>query len=177
AERKFQTYTLQFRIDNFFIGINPVKSSEAGTGGYLIEIYEEKSPSENIRRIFEVDETPVEIFDEIIKKKRMSNTNCYAAQIEANTPEFDIIFNKTYGLKGKEKVYRRWWHVHGKVYGNFTSIIDIDGDGNPDRISYGDKTLELYSGKSFEKNKDMIAGGIKLFEKARKYFAENVGYF
>lgn len=175
VERKSNTYTLELRKGNMFIGINPIKSSADGIGGYIIKIYDKKGENEFIDMMFEIYEAPFEIFDEVIDKNRLASTNCYAGEIRIQIPDFYIKFNKKYDIKGKGKVFSEWWHVYGKIYDKDSTIMDIDGDGNPERIFYGDKEIELFGNKNLEKNKDIIASGMKLFFKAREYFYKNVG--
>lgn len=182
AERISQSYTLDIKKGNLSIGINPVRY-EDGKAGYIIGIYDRKSENEYIDMIFEIYEDRFEIDDTITKKKRLAPTNCYAGEIKIKTPEFYMVINKKYETKGNEKVFSKWWHVYGNIYGKYTTIIDTDGDGNPERLFYKDNQIELYGNKNpknvkfLGKNKDMIAGGIKLFEGAKKYFLDSVGDF
>lgn len=173
-EREHNTYTLEIKKGNLFVGINPVRDAD-GKAGYILEIYDERGENECLDMMLEVYEDKMEIFDGVINKNRLASTNCYAGEIRIQTPEFYMKFNKTYKINGKEKVFSEWWHVNGKIYDKYSTIIDIDGDGNPERIFYGDKEIELFGNKNLEKEKDIIAKGMTLFLKAQKYFYKNVG--
>jgi hypothetical protein len=183
-ERESQTYVLEMKKDNLFVGITPIKSAD-DRAGYIMGIYDKKGKDESINMTFEIYANSFEIFDEFIKKSRMSTTNCYSGQITIQTPEFNMVWNKKYEVIGNKKTYSQWTHVYGDVCGKNLTIIDFDGDGNPERIYYDeDSCIKLYPDKkdartlkSLEKNKDFIIGGLRLFENAKKYFSENVGNF
>jgi len=159
VERDSQTYVLEIKKGDLFIGINPVFYG-GGRGGCLIEIYDEKSEDEAVKIMLELHDN--------------GKSNFYAGEMRVNTPDFFMKFNKKQD-KTEDEIYCKSWHVNGKLYDQFFTIIDSDGDGNPETIYYGeDKTIKLYSDKktSLEKHKDIIAGAIESFLKSQKYINE-----
>jgi len=169
--RKSQTYVFELKKGDFFAGVNPIYDGEKG--GFLLEIRNKKG-DEFVKAMFEIYEDK-------------SGSDSYAGEMRIDTPDFFLKFNKKYEsenkTESKDKIYCRWWHINVKLYNQFFTGVDADGDGNLDRIyNEKNKLIELYStpkkfkGLSpFEKDKDIIAKVIETFEKSKKYMMDYVG--
>ena len=184
--RGMQNYTMEIKKGDLFVGINPVRYNN-GKAGYIMEIRDKRGNNEYIDTMLEVYEDKAMIYDKTIGKNRLAGINCYAEEIKIQTPAFWATFNKSCQMINNKKEFSEWTHVYGKVFGRDVTIIDIDGDKKPDSVFFGGKLIPINPDKKLEKmklekmpaegNERIIEESTRLFDRAQKYFSENVGSF